>query len=257
METFKAYFRKELKESRAYLAGIILMLPATFSVLGIINNRKPASDRSDLFFLYALFALVMATSVFGLDRFGGEFRRGGFHFLNRLPAGMIPMFLAKIASFLLLTVVTWTSCVLMGLAIHTHYVWLVVEPHRIHVTLSRYYDNNWHFLCSIVAEWPRHLSCFLSSCFVLIAFSCWARKLGLGLLFWIIYAVFMFKFYEFLSEIARQDLISQGMTLPNYAFFLVYPIMTFILAFAAFTLHGSGFCNLRSGKSLSIQAERS
>lgn len=235
---FKAYIEKEFREQRWLLLAIVLSLPVTFTSLGYFL-REMSITKSTYVSKMVYAALVLSVSVFALDLFGGERRRQGFNCLRRLPQGLALAFYAKLLTFFAFVTASIVGCALLGFAAYEIYHRAVSSSSvKLYSQMKRFHEYNLELLADLTVQWPLHLSYALSSCFVLVAIACWAKKLGLGLAIWIIYLVAFYQFYLFLIDTPLLDPKFLYLIVPNQWFFRIYPVLTFALAYFAFTQRG-------------------
>lgn len=191
MKIYSAYICKEIREQRLQLMLVTLLIPTSFMIICLCADGLKVT--SPVFVeKVSIVCLAVALSAFGVDIIGNETRKGKVHFLNRMPVGLGPSIATKLISF--------TACVLLCFLVGTLISYLINlafgQMEMFELSAAFIYRGNLIERLSFEGTLPYMISFLVTASLILIAISCWIKKIGLCLAIWMLYMVFN----KFLSD---------------------------------------------------------
>lgn len=214
---YLACLGKELKEQRSQWIMIITMIPAVFLAFGLFFDTMFVGEFGFIE-MTAGACLIAAVWAFGIDLLAGESRRRKAHFLNRMPAGLNPAFAAKITTFFLLVTLCFSSGILVSSALYAVH----------HLVTGESHEETYGYAWNLILEWremlPWVLSFIVSSSMMLLAMSCWVKRIGSALALWIAYLSSCY----ILVALLPGSLASPALLL------WIHPVLGFIIAYITF-----------------------
>lgn len=176
---YYAYIGKEFREQGLHLILITLLVPTCFLIISFFADGLNAT--SPVFVEKVSFVcLTVALSAFGVDILGNETRKEKVHFLSRLPVGLKPSFATKTITYYASVLICFLAGTLIAYLIHLTLRQVVTfRPFTYRGNLIGRLIEEGTFWCT--------LSFFLTASLVLMAISCWVKKVGPSLALWMSY----------------------------------------------------------------------
>jgi len=224
-------FRKELRQQRAHLLLIITVIPLIFLLSSVFFKNLSLSD-INFVEKTTLGCLLVAICVFGTDLLAGESRRGSIDFINRLPVGLRSLFFVKATSFFILLTACFAFGLIISLSTYMICHWYTGEDHA---NALIFYNNARY---SIEVKVQLFTSFLISSSMILLAISCWFRKVGQGIALWLGFLFLSITFYDTIQNTMNNSPILCTL------FLWLNPIVIISIAYFTF-VHGYRFSEKR------------